>query len=348
MQTILLLIISFSKIKINNKLYLGSELLMIRKLLVLLFYNVLISGLGAQQPTQYTMYMFNPLQYNPAVAGINDKINVIGVIRQQWVGFEGNPSSQNLSVDLPINYLNSGIGLQLDNDQLGAGSYLQVGASYAQRINIKDDQFVSVGIMAKFSQMKIDGAKLRTPEGNYTNAILDHQDSYLTGSVMSGSALTNNIGIYYENRNINLGLGIVNILPKKIPLGNNNYSLKSNYFFNLATNFQINRIKLTPSLLYKTDLIQHQLDLSLISEWFNKYFIGFSNRGFNKNTFESVAILAGINLNEKLKFCYSFDIGISKLKSFNNGSHEIIVKYTLQNNFGKGVLPKIIYNPRFL
>ncbi len=322
---------------------------MVKKLLLIfLISSVFYRNVEAQQPTQYTMYMFNPLQYNPAIAGKDDAINIIGTLRQQWVGFEGNPTSQNLSIDLPINIINGGVALQFDNDQLGAGSFLQIGAAYAQRVYFAEDNFLSIGIMAKFSQMMINGSKLRTPEGFYTNSILDHQDGFLTNSTMSGSTVTNNVGLYYENKNINLGAGIVNLLPSKIPLGNNNYSLKSNYFINLATNFQINRIKLTPSLLFKTDFIQHQLDLSLVSEIVSKYYVGISNRGFGNKTFESVAILAGINLNEKLKFCYSFDIGTSKLKSFNNGSHEIIMKYTLQNNLGKGVPPKIIYNPRFL
>lgn len=60
---------------------------MVKKLLLLfLISSVFYRNVEAQQPTQYTMYMLNPLQYNPAIAGKDDAVNIQGS-RQQWVGF---------------------------------------------------------------------------------------------------------------------------------------------------------------------------------------------------------------------------------------------------------------------
>lgn len=66
--------------------------------------------------------------------------------------------------------------MQFDNDQLGAGSFFQIGAAYAQRVYFAEDNFLSIGIMAKFSQMMINGFKVKErQEGFYTNSILDYR-----------------------------------------------------------------------------------------------------------------------------------------------------------------------------
>ena len=314
----------------------------------LILVTCVLNRLAAQQATQYTMYMFNPLQYNPAYAGIGEQTRFVGSARQQWVGFAGNPTSQYLSADLPVYYLNGGIGLHIDNDKLGAGSMFQIGLTYAQHIDLGRDQKLSVGVSGKLSQVQIDGSKLRTPEGQYTTTSIVHNDNFLSSSAMSGKAISANIGVHYKVQQSEFGIGVFNLIPTEIQLGTSKVTQAKNYFISASTNFQWLNLNFHPSLLYKTDLGQHQLDVAMIADIQSKYYFGISNRGYNDKTFESVAILAGINLNEKLKFCYSFDIGTSKLKSFNNGSHEIIMKYTLQNNLGKGVLPKTIYNPRFL
>ena len=51
---------------------------MVKKLLLIfLISSVFYRNVEAQQPTQYTMYMFNPLHYNPAIAGKDDAINIV-------------------------------------------------------------------------------------------------------------------------------------------------------------------------------------------------------------------------------------------------------------------------------
>jgi type IX secretion system PorP/SprF family membrane protein len=304
--------------------------------------------LQAQQSAQYTLYMFNPLQNNPAFAGLSEQTRFVGSARQQWVGFAGNPASQYFSADLPLYYLKGGTALQIDNDQLGAGSMLQIGLTYAQHFDLGSDQKLSLGIAGRFSQVEIDGGKLRTPEGQYSTTSIVHNDNVLSNAVMNGKAFTANVGVHYKVRQTQIGIGVFNLLPSEIQLSSSKITQVKSYFVTASTQFQALGLNFHPSILYKTDLIQHQLDVSMVADVQSKYFFGISNRGYNEKTFDSFAIILGYQLNEKLKFCYSFDMGISKLKAFNSGSHEILLIYSLQNNLGKGVLPKTIYNPRFL
>ena len=42
----------------------------------------------AQQDAQSSMYFFNPLQFNPAYAGSRGSLNITGLTRAQWAGWD--------------------------------------------------------------------------------------------------------------------------------------------------------------------------------------------------------------------------------------------------------------------
>ncbi len=72
-----------------------------KKILLIIF---IVSSLvsNAQQDAQASMYFFNPLNYNPAYAGTRGSLNLTAVHRSQWVGWEGAPRTQFLSIHAPI------------------------------------------------------------------------------------------------------------------------------------------------------------------------------------------------------------------------------------------------------
>ena len=92
-----------------------------------------------QTEEQSSMYMFNPLLFNPAYAGSRGSIHGVGIVRFQWVGIEGAPRSQFLSFDAPVARQNLGLGLHASNDNIGAHSRTSVFAdiSYSLKLNKK-------------------------------------------------------------------------------------------------------------------------------------------------------------------------------------------------------------------
>lgn len=56
----------------------------------------------AQQDPQYTQYMYNHSNINPAYAGSREGLNIFGLYRTQWVGLEGAPKTATLSVSSPL------------------------------------------------------------------------------------------------------------------------------------------------------------------------------------------------------------------------------------------------------
>ncbi len=71
--------------------------------------------LSAQQDAMYTHYGYNTLAINPAYAGSRDALTVTALHRSQWVGFEGAPTTQTLTLHTPIINQNSGVGFSFIN-----------------------------------------------------------------------------------------------------------------------------------------------------------------------------------------------------------------------------------------
>ena len=67
----------------------------------------------AQHSPLTSQYLFNGLLINPAYAGSRDALAANLTHRQQWVGFEGAPVTQILSVHAPVNRRKGGLGQML-------------------------------------------------------------------------------------------------------------------------------------------------------------------------------------------------------------------------------------------
>ena len=80
---------------------------------------VTVSGF-AQQDSQFTHYMYNTININPAYAGSRGVTSIFGLHRTQWVGLDGAPSTNAFSINTPIQNSRLGLGVSFVNDKIGA------------------------------------------------------------------------------------------------------------------------------------------------------------------------------------------------------------------------------------
>ena len=73
----------------------------------------------SQQNSQYTQYMYNTSLVNPAYAGSRESLTAFLLHRNQWVGLDGAPVTNNFSVNSPLGDSNFGIGVNFVNDKIG-------------------------------------------------------------------------------------------------------------------------------------------------------------------------------------------------------------------------------------
>jgi type IX secretion system PorP/SprF family membrane protein len=315
---------------------------------------ILACRISAQQAPQYSLYMLNPYVNNPAFAGLENTLIVNGVYRQQWSGLTGAPNTQHINAHLPLYMISSGAGIRVENDEIGANRVAKAMVSFNYQLEIGKNALLSAGAGGGFMQYTLDGAALRAPDGVYPDGGvgLDHNDPLLPeGTARSGTPVFE-LGIVFQTRRLELGIATQPLLAPRLEaaVGDaafrlqtvRHYIVQGAYAFDLGANLSVR-----PSLLLKSDLTETQTEVSTIFRWRENIFAGGSFRGFSNTARDAFVVLGGIKLNEKTTVAYSFDIPLSPLSSVQRGSHELMLRYSINKPIGVGKLPPVIYNPRF-
>lgn len=303
---------------------------------------------NAQQPGQYSLYHFNKFNFNPAYAGLDGSLVINGIYRAQWTGLEGAPTSQYVDVHFPLQFLRSGIGLQFENDVLGAENNMRFNLAYNYQLDVRVG-ILSFGLGGGFLQKRLDGSRLITPEGVYDEDQIFHGDPILPNTRVTAITPSFQAGVYFKGNWLEAGLGVRHLLEEEAEFDNFTMLLRRTFFFqaegkiNIASNWL-----LVPMLLVRTDGRQLQTDIGALVEYNENFFIGTNFRGYNSNSLDAVGIMGGLNISPKFKLAYNYDLTLSALNDVSNGSHEILLRFNLNKPIGQGRPPKIIFNPRSL
>ncbi len=299
----------------------------------------------AQNTAQHSLYMVDIYRHNVAYAGFDRSVSANFNYRTQWSGIEGKPVHFYLNTHLPVYLLNGGVGFSISRDEAAGIAMTDFKMSY-NRVQSFSRGILSFGAAIGFSQIGIDGRSIITPDGIYTGGF-SHQDPILGINTENGIRPGWMVSFYTANDFFDFGISMRDLFGNAVNVGEINFLQSRQMDVYTAIPFFVRDLKMQASLYIKTTFEQTQSDLSLLIKNGN-IFGGMSVRGFNENTFDSVVVLGGIKLNEHYTLSYSYDVGLSKLSDFSQGSHEININYNLNKLIGIGLPPEIIYNPRNL
>ena len=310
-----------------------------------------LGWISAQQVPQYSLYALNPYALNPAYAGLENTLVATGVYRQQWSGLLGAPATQHVNAHLPIYAISSGVGLKVENDVIGAHNTTQAILSYSYQMELTRNALVSVGLSAGWLQYSLDGTKLRAPEGTYAEPNFSHNETVLpVGKVQAGAPIFE-AGVFFQSKKWEAGVSALPVFATQLKeKGNGAFGLKpvQHFLFYAANTLSLGEnLSFKPSVLVKSDLTETQIELSAMGRWRENTFAGVSLRGFGKSAQDAAILFVGFKLNEKTTMAYSFDIPRSSLNAAHRGSHELLLRYSLNKPIGIGKMPPIVYNPRF-
>lgn len=307
----------------------------------------------AQQLPQYSLFAHNPFAYNPAAAGSEDDLVGSALYRRQWVNLEGAPTTYHFNAHLPIYALRSGFGVKVENDLIGAHRTTLGVVAWNYQIDLGKATSLSFGLGAGYMGYTLDGALLRAPDGVYNEpgGPVLHNDPRLPEGLVAAGAPVFEFGVFFRRRSLNIGLAALPVFAPELREHNNgalrvqpqrHYALMGIYRLEMSEN-----LSLQPAIFAKTDLIAFQSEISASVYWQDNIFAGISYRGFTPNSRDALVISAGMRLNERARLAYAYDHTLSALSAAQRGTHEIMLRYSVNNPAGVGKLPPIIYNPRF-
>ncbi len=233
-----------------------------KKIILTLAIAISTVAVFAQQDAMFTHYMFNTLSVNPAYAGSRDALTITGLHRSQWVGFDGAPRAQTLTLHTPIFNENLGVGVSVVNDRIGPTNMTAFYGDFAYKIKVGDKGKLAFGISG--------GLNIR--QSGLTEVALDESIDQ-TFSADEESALLPNFGfgMYYSTDRYYVGISAPKLLKNDFKTnategGTNLASETRHYFLIAGAVFDINQnLKIKPTTLVKLTMGSPiQVDLTAI------------------------------------------------------------------------------------
>ncbi|MBK9736060.1 MAG: PorP/SprF family type IX secretion system membrane protein [Saprospiraceae bacterium] len=335
-----LAILLYSCIKIDK----GESMKFAGMIFFLFLVQYVLSG---QQRPQFTQYMLNKYAENPAYGGLERSLSVFTTYRDQFSTLAGNPRTFYLGADMPFYLWNGAIGFSVFNQKSGLFSNSNLKVSYNKVLGTPFG-FLSFGGRIGVDLLNIDGLGIITPDGTYIG-VYDHKDPFLQAAAFGGAGFSWELGSYFMGKSIQAGITLNELPSHTYSLGSGAYKRAfSMSVFGQYKLFLNEETEIIPSIMIRADGTVLQTDLGVIIRLNDNLFGGFNFRGYSQTSIDAGSIIIGTNLGAKYKVSYSYDFGLSALRTAYQGSHEIMLSYNLQKLIGIGLPPKIIYNPRDL
>ncbi len=283
----------------------------------------------AQQDAQYTQYMYNTINVNPAYAGSRGVMSIFGLHRTQWVGLDGAPTTNAFSINTPLNDSNLGLGVSFVNDKIGPTNDNTISADLSYSIQTSEEYKLSFGIKASGNLFNLDVNRLNPADANDPN--LQNFDNEFSPNFGAG--------IYLHSDKLYFGLSVPNFLQDSKYNDNEvavfqermNFYAIGGYVFDISPS-----VKFKPAFL--TKLVTGsplQVDASANFLFFDKLMLGAAYRWD-----AAVSALAGFQVTDGLFIGYSYDRETTQLRNYNSGSHEIFLRFELFNKVSKLVSPR--------
>lgn len=297
-----------------------------KKVTYILFVTLILlsNELIAQTEPMYSQYMFNMLGVNPAFAGKRDATSLNFFQRRQWLGLSGAPQTTSISLDGITNENKIGWGVQFYDDKLGVEKADGTNFMMSTHVQVTEEGILSGGLSFGLMNYRID---LMNVKGRFTASDPAFYANFNKWLPNVG------LGLYYSTDNFYAGISIPNVLKSRLSafdVMNSGLQKVNNthLFFNTGYLFDINDdIKLKPSMMIKAvggAPIQADYNANI---WL-KEIIGL---GYSYRTDDAMIVMAEAQINENLRIGYGYDMTISPLKYYNNGSHELMIRYEFNN-----------------
>jgi len=283
----------------------------------------------AQQDSQFTQYMYNTININPAYAGSRGALSIFGLHRTQWVGMDGAPTTNSFSVNTPINNSSLGLGVSFINDKIGPTNENNISVDLSYSIQMNETYKLAVGLKGSANLFNLDSGDLNPadPGDDHLQSIDNKFDPNIGA------------GIYLHSDKFYAGFSVPNFL-QTTSYSDNDYSVnkeKINYYFITGYVFDLNPdVKFKPALL--TKMVQGaplQVDVSGNFMLYDKFVVGVAYRWS-----AAISGMVGFQVTDGLYIGYAYDHETTNLSHYNSGSHEIFLRYELFNNYDRITTPR--------
>ncbi|MBK6522607.1 MAG: type IX secretion system membrane protein PorP/SprF [Sphingobacteriaceae bacterium] len=292
----------------------------------------------AQQQSQFTNILLNQYLYNPAFAGTFKGMQFNAGSRLQWTGFDGAPRTYMASGYGTLKkHANMAVGGMVLNDQMGLLNRTSIYGSYSYHLKLNDHWKMGFGMSLGFVQYNVKV---------YNANPYDKDDNFLASSILNANAFDANGGFLLYHKKFFFGLSGQQLPSGKIRWDNTIGRLTPHVYIYSGFNQVLDKKKkeyvLQPSILMRFNSPNpFEIEYNVKCTYKSMLWAGISFR--HAKTVSSIAkqwqnnslcAMLGVTVSKQFTLGYSFDVAMNNLRKYNNGSHEVILSYTLLSKKG--------------
>jgi type IX secretion system PorP/SprF family membrane protein len=296
----------------------------------LIFLVLLLCPVLSQQDPLSSQYMFNTLTYNPGVAGTSGMICATAINRQQWVGFEGAPSTTVFNISAPVSpfKISSGIGLLVESDNVGFDKDINLSASYSYILDLGLSK-LGIGISLGMLNKTIDPI-WEIPSGDAHTPVSG--DPLIPENKESVVAFDAGFGLFYQADKYYASLSVTHINQPEIKYSKGTPYISRHYYLTAGYTIQLPEpsFEVIPSVFAFSDGKVVQAALTSLIRYNKKVWGGVSYR-----TGDALIGIVGLELFNGIRLGYSYDFTLSDMRTNSTGSHEFMINYCFDLSLGK-------------
>ena len=281
----------------------------------------------AQQIPLTDHYYINPSLYNPAAVGYNDLFEAYLIRNEKFRDFDGGHIFHAFTLGTGLKNGKYGIGINLSNTNIGIFNRTQSDFAYSYRIKINNQHFLRLGLSAGISDLRLNLSR--------TNA--DMNDELLLASHYNNTEFIANIGAYYTNKNLTIGLAIPQLINRSNLTkydGEDLYRQSRHYLLSASYEIPIRSIKdlsFVPNFMMRyVNNTPLQYDVNALLKLKNKGWFSVNYR--NKY---AIGLNIGVNALKNFKVGYSYNVNTQNTAHISASNHELLIGYSFLKKSNK-------------
>lgn len=273
----------------------------------------------AQQDPQFTQYFDNALFVNPAYAGSTGMLTATSIHREQWVGFEGRPSSTTVSLHSPLSYESVGLGLTAVRDVIGPLSQTMFYGDFSYSLKLTKKSKLALGLKAGLNLINSQTSTLSTTQSGDVNLM-----SNLRNRVNPNFGF----GMYYHSPRFFAGISTPKLIEQSLD-GTATNKEKRHYFGIIGAVLPINSDwKIRPTSQVKATIgAPISIDLSVSGIYKDRVWFGSMYR-LNA----AFGVFTQYQINHSFRVGLATDFSTTQIRRYNYGTYEMLLSYDFSFN----------------
>lgn len=141
------------------------------------------SKVFAQQEPHTMMFIYDPLSYSGAYAGVEDEVSCVMHFNKQWVNMEGSPLSFFFSGSTPVKRTGLGFGVSFSHQSIGVNERSDLEAALSYHVHLSERSLLSMSVGGECLWHAFNDRELANSEGDFLYESMSERNTSYSAQV---------------------------------------------------------------------------------------------------------------------------------------------------------------------